>query len=335
MGSLKCEKCSHSYPIIDGIHYFSKSNFYYSDLDTNKMDSLITDCLEVGWERAVFNKFQNDPFVLRIITDETRADWQYLLPINKEMIALDIGAGWGTISIPLARNIKHLYALEGTLDRLQFLNIRADQQNINNITSVYADILNHPFPKGGFDLISFNGVLEWVGMDGENVVDPKEKQLQALKIAFDLLKEDGYLYIGIENSQGIKYVLGEPDDHTGIKYITYLDRTEANEISNKTKGYPYRTYTYSKKGYEELLNGAGFCDISFYYPDPDYKQIESLHDLKDSNVSMYINDTNRYLRPSWHLDERVSDMERLFIQSNNLWDYAASYSIIARKVGNK
>ncbi|MBP1173304.1 MULTISPECIES: class I SAM-dependent methyltransferase [Paenibacillus] len=321
------------YPIHEGIYLCSESGHYYSDLDNKRMSKLVAECISKGWRTAVKENFYDNPFLFNIITDESRADWQYLLPLTEDSVALDIGAGWGTISIPLARNIKHVVALDGTLDRLQFLSTRAKQENIENITVIHADIFKHPFKEASFDLVSFNGVLEWVGLNdlGQN---PQERQNEALRIAYSLLKPGGYLYIGIENALGLKYLLGEPDDHTGIKYISYLSREEANEISLKWNKNEYSTYTYTKQGYQQLLEISGFSNIDFFYPHPDYKRIEFLYSLSEKNVSSYLVEFLRYTKSSSSISERVNDLEKFLIEYEQLSPFPASYSIFARKEEN-
>ncbi|MGG4126634.1 class I SAM-dependent methyltransferase [Paenibacillus illinoisensis] len=293
------------------------------------MDQLVNECHQNGWKTTVNKQFSNNPFLLKIITDESRADWQYLLELSEESIALDIGAGWGTIAIPVARNIGHVVALDGTLDRLEFLNERAKQENVNNLTLIHADIFNHPLKENQFDLVSYNGVLEWVGVGSQE--NPKARQIKALEIAFRLLKPGGFLYIGIENATGIKYLLGEPDDHTNIKYISYLEREVADTLSLSITNNEYKTYTYNKQGYREMLDKVGFGDIQFYYPYPDYKLTESFHNLNEPNVSDYLLNSLQFTESADSIKARVFDMEKIIVQNSDLIPFPASYSIFARK----
>jgi hypothetical protein len=334
LDSLNCIECNKNYPIENGIYSFIESPHYYTDLNKQDMIQLIQDSKENGWKNAIYNRFHDkNPFLYNIILDETRADWQYMLPLNLDSVALDIGAGWGTISMPLARNIGHIVSLDGTKDRLEFLKVRANQENLDNITVVHSNIFTHPFGSQQFDLVVFNGVLEWVGVGQGDSIDPKEKQLQALKIANDLLKDGGYLYIGIENSHGFKYILGEPDDHTGLKYATYLDRQDANEISMKKLNTNYQTYTYSQCGYKDLLEDSGFSIMDFYYPVPDYKRIEYIYKLDNTNVAEFLLNQLRFTHPSSTIKERVLDLELVSNQFNGLANFPASYSIFAKKGG--
>lgn len=328
-----CSNCGREYMTRNGVYQFTKSAQYYSDLDKEKMNSLIQECKEIGWESAVRNRFEDNQFLFRIITDETRADWQYFVEVPPDAKVLDIGAGWGTISIPLARNYDFVVALDGTNDRLEFLRVRAEQEGIKNIMAINSDIFSHPFEMEQFDLVVFNGVLEWVAVGSEYNEPPSSIQKRALDIALKLLKPGGYLYIGIENSLGIKYFIGIPDDHTNINDITFLDRNEANKISEKLTGSEYRTYTYNRDGYEEMLMSVGFVDINFYYPIPDYKQIDSINNLKDDNVNRYINKKMKYMSRKQSIHSNVINLEKTLIDMNMLDQFVSSYSIVCRKKG--
>ena len=48
-------------------------------------------------------------------------------------------------------------------------------------------------------------------------------QQNVIRNAYNLLKPGGVLYIGIENKYGLKYLLGEKDDHSGLENFVYLN----------------------------------------------------------------------------------------------------------------
>jgi hypothetical protein len=91
-----------------------------------------------------------------------------------------------------------------------------------------------------------------------NAPDPFTCFLRALH---DLLKVGGKIYIAIENRLGLKYLAGHPEDHLGKPYIGI-----EGYVTNK-KG----AKTFSKSELELLLKDAGFGNLYFYYPFPDYK----------------------------------------------------------------
>lgn len=296
------------------------------------MWAIIEEAKEKGWKQALYDNFYYSyNFLYLIATYETRADWLYLLDLKREDVVLDVGSGWGTEAIPLARNTSIVAALDGTLERLEFLKVRANQEGVENIVGVRGSILDPPLVEEQFDIVVLNGVLEWMG-HADETSDPLDLQKLALHNVFRLLKKGGRLYMGIENSHGFKYLLGEPDDHTGIRNITFLERKDADKLLKAAIGRPYRTYTHSYPGYEKLLKGAGFGKIDFYAPVPDYKMLTALLPLEDSGPYRYYID---HLWPNAEpgsLGQNVKNLERVALDKGTLRDHVASYSIIAEKV---
>lgn len=327
----ECKKCNKKYYNSNGIKSFNEETNYYGDLTEKNMKILLNEMENTYWKKLIYDRFGNsNPFLYYMITDNNRADWQYLIPLNNESLVLDIGAGWGTLTMPLASRSK-VVALDGTYDRLNFVKKRAKQEQQDNIIDfVNANVLKLPFDEKQFDLVVMNGVLEWVGAS-VNEGDPYELQLEALNNVNKILKNNGYVYIGIENMMGLKYLIGAEDDHTLIPDICYLDRKEADKYSNKVHGKNYRTYTYDKSGYEKMLEKAGFKCINFYYPYPDYKTINSIMELDNQTISFFNENIDKKLNVNT-FNGRVQSLQTNITKQGNIENYVSSYGIIAKKV---
>lgn len=198
--------------------------------------------------------------------DEDRADWRFYMPIDKNSDILDIGAGLGRISIPLARVARKVTSCDLSLSRMRFLKLRAESEKLSNIEVMVGDVFNLPFKEESFDLIIMNGVLEWVGLE-KKFQNPRDAQIECLKICKRLLKKGGHLYIGIENRVALVYLMAK--DHGGLRYTSYMPRFIANLYSKIIKSEQYRTYTYTKRGYQKLLKEADFAispDFYLVYP---------------------------------------------------------------------
>ena len=100
---------------------------------------------------------------------------------------------------------------------------------------------------------------------------PEELQLDFLKKIKSELKENGKLIIGIENRLGLKYLLGAPDDHTGLSNISIHQKELARKLYREETDQELRVLTHSITEYQEMLHKAGFDDINFYTSNPDYK----------------------------------------------------------------
>lgn len=224
--TFNCTDCNAIYPIIDGIPVFSDMSNYYGEIGKKHMTNLLRDADKLGYKVAL-QKYCNDPFVYRYTMDETRARWISIIPHNKDSIFFDVGCGWGTNSVPISRHVKKVIALDATFERVKFVNIRAHQSDIKNITSILGSAIKLPLPDNSVDIVAFNGVLEWLGIIDKNL-NPMDIQMDALREAYRVLKPNGKIYIGIENRYSLRYFLGNPDDHSFIRFTSLMPRKIAN-----------------------------------------------------------------------------------------------------------
>ncbi len=206
--------------------------------------------------------------------DANRAAGVFLLDLNDQSVVLDYGSGWGNITRVLADACAHVYSLDLTYESLQF-SARIGQTD--NGTYIHAGDGPHlPFASGSLDAVILNGVLEWVpegtGLDQH----PRTVQLQFLQEVHRVLREGGQIFVAIENRFGIRYFMGVKEDHTGLRYGALLPRPVSNLYSQQVRKRPYRTYTYSYRGYRELLGDAGF-QIEIYHPWPNYRWFTTIY----------------------------------------------------------
>lgn len=80
----------------------------------------------------------------------------------------------------------------------------------------------------------------------------------------ELLKPEGRLIVADANRLGLKFFAGCRDEYRG----TYFSGVEGYETEEHTENAP-RCYTGSE--YTKYLKDAGFTELKFYYPYPDYK----------------------------------------------------------------
>lgn len=330
--TLRCKKCGSSFRIIDDIPIFVEDTKYYGDMPSEEMDLLLQRMSKEPWRKVVDEMiYTKNPWLYFIMTEETRADWQFLFPLNKESLVLDVGAGHGTSTIAMASRAK-VIAIDGTYHRLAFLRIRCEQEGVKDVSFAGVNILKTPFCDNLFDLVTLNGVLEWVGAS-VNEGDPEKLQTDALRECYRILKPGGKLYIGIENSHAFRYLLGYPDDHVGIPHISYLKREDANDMMKKLTGQEYRTYLYDKKGYQELLTDAGFNEgkLDFFYPVEDYKKLRYILPLKDHNI---LNFFHKYIdahKEESSIENNVKELELRSLDDGSIDSHVSSYIIIAEK----
>jgi len=284
---------------IDDIPFFSEDR-YWGKAPKKDLEYALSVLENKGWDTFLAQYEGHFDFTF----EENRADWHFAIPLNKEMTVLDIGAGMGRSSIPLARIAKEVYAVDQSFLRMKFLKYRAEKESLENIHVAVGDIFDLPFLDESFDVIVMNGVLEWVGVTNR-FKHARDAQLESIRICKRLLKKGGYLYIGIENRYALSYL--HALDHSGIRFTSYMPRFVADIYSYIRKGKKYDTYTYSKQGYQKLLKQAGFPKSTFYLVYPGYNNPRILIPYRDMRTFSYV---IQKLMPSTSLRRRI--MKRIF-----------------------
>ncbi len=281
-----CSSCDQRYPIQEGIPCFSDLSTYHGEVPKPLMSIILKDSEQLGYKEA-FEKHIHDPFIYKYVGDETRSLWISIIPHNQRSSFLDIGCGWGTNAVPISQEVRMVYALDATYERVRFVQIRSHQDGRSNIRPVLGSAIKLPIPNNSLDIVAFNGVLEWLGgIDKKR--SPIELQREALREAWRVLKPGGYAYIGIENRYSLRYILGGPDDHSFMRFTSLMPRSLANLYCRVRTGEPYFTYTHSLAEYYKLLREAHFSHISSYLPWPDYRNPTSVIPLEREPVLKHL-----------------------------------------------
>ena len=266
---LSCSSCGSDYSRTDGVYDFLGESYEWSFGADGDQDELMKRAKETGWRSAVEAVYSN-PDQRRWLTDISRGRPVDLLGLHANARILDVGCGWGAISLYAAQQGHSVHAIDITPSALGFLAIRCREEDVASVYPARADLLKgSPFPENSFDAIVLNGVLEWVPSFHEG--DPWRIQNNLLKTCQRLLRDGGKLLLGIENRIGLPYWFGVPDEHTRLKWITLLPRRLADRLSRKKTGKPYRNYTHSRRGLRTLLRSSGFSETTFHIPFPNYR----------------------------------------------------------------
>jgi len=266
-----CCNCNASYPSVPGLVRINPSPYYWGEISRDAMRATLERARQTSWRDAVIwagreNKWMD---AKRIVFSQGCCDWYPEVSIKRDMRALDIGSGWGNLAFLMSQRISEVYSLEGVIERADFQQIRREQEQIDNLIVVNSDLTILPFKHASFDLVVLNGVLEWMGLAdlGRN---PRDIQLSICKHIVKLLKPGGYLYIGIENRVSISAIRGAKD-HSSLPFTSLLPQWLANLVvklnarsRHRTEDLRFdshRTYTYTPRGYRELLGESGFTNV--------------------------------------------------------------------------
>jgi SAM-dependent methyltransferase len=223
----------------------------YSDGD--EVEEFILDVLKT--EKDVFEVLNSDnrwPVLYHL--SPRRENIVEPMDIAKEDEVLEIGAGMGSVTAPLARRAGHVDCIE--LTKRRSLANAYRNRNKDNI-DIYVGNFSKIQLKKKYEKVVLVGVLEYA----RYYVPGKDPFHEFLKKVYGFLKPGGKAYIAIENRLGMKYFSGAPEDHLGVPYcgIEGYVRTEGE------------ARTFSRSELAKLIADAGFSSSFFYYPFPDYK----------------------------------------------------------------
>lgn len=173
-----------------------------------------------------------------------------LAPVHR---VLELGAGCGSITRFLGESGASITAVEGSLTRAQCARARCrDLENVSIFCSNFQDIEFEPV----YDVVTLIGVMEYSPkfFEGDDPIG------SCLAVARKALRPGGILLLAIENQLGFKYFAGATEDHLGDHYAGVEGR------------YPPRNVvTFGQKALRKHVSRAGFDEIEFQFPFPDYK----------------------------------------------------------------
>jgi ABC-type polysaccharide/polyol phosphate transport system ATPase subunit/2-polyprenyl-3-methyl-5-hydroxy-6-metoxy-1,4-benzoquinol methylase len=267
-----------------------KNSNLFRDTPASDIENIINQIQNgKNWRKTIEEYYsKKNNWLFNIVSNPKRTKFveEYIKPEGLNI--LDIGAGWGQFSIPLAKH-NNVCALEPTPERMNFVKAVSNQERIsNNMYYINDNYLNLKF-QTKFDLILSIGVLEWVGTNSKNNY-PEETQREFLSKIKNELSINGRVIIGIENRIGMKYLLGTNDDHIGIPNISTLDSKLAKVKYKQNYKRELKTITYTKREYEKMLIDSGFKKISFYAAYPDYKIPNNILNIDNDDSIKRLND---------------------------------------------
>jgi len=169
------------------------------------------------------------------------------LRIEPGMRVLDLGGGTGPISRRLGELGADVLLLDGSEARAEAAAARCtDLENVSVAVGTVFDLE----PGEPFDVVLAIGLLEYAGGETDAF----------LRKAASLLAPGGVMAVAIENSIGLKYLLGYAEDHVGLPWVGWEGYLGVDHVR-----------TYSRAELASILRVAGLTDQAWFYPFPDYK----------------------------------------------------------------
>ena len=266
------EALSTQFENVDGIFRRKTPQGYWSNITKNAQGDLLGTLEHTGVQAAIEKHI---PAFQNFIYAPIRSDGLKLLDIQADQVGIDYGCMWGNLLLAAAEKARMMVGVDITEEHLQFLKHRLKEEETGNVLLVNHDLKEKLDLRGLFDFSIVNGVLEWIpfGPDAASMVgyDPRQIQLRFLRTVCRNLKENGTLYLAIENRYDYQYFLWKRDVHNRQMYTAFLPRWMADIVSRWTTGKPYMNYIYSHGELEQLLNAAGFARVEKYCAFPSYR----------------------------------------------------------------
>ncbi|WP_082121138.1 glycoside hydrolase family 99-like domain-containing protein [Dyella japonica] len=236
-------------------HKEGEAAFSYSDGDETeqRIARVVADSADVSqFSRELHRHMTDWPSTYHL--SPTRAN--LLRPLAGAIAnakVLEIGAGCGAITRFLGEQGAQVLALEGSRRRASIAASRC--RDLPNVA-----VLNERFDalrtSQRFDVVTLIGVLEYARMYTAGA-DPV---LETLRLARELLTDDGILVVAIENQLGLKYFAGVAEDHLGRAMAGIQDQYGEHTV-----------VTFGKVELESYFRKAGFEASECAVPLPDYK----------------------------------------------------------------
>lgn len=207
---------------------------------------------------------------------------------------LELGSGCGAISRYLGEQGLQVDAIEGSAVRAKLGRMRChDLPNVNIINANYNDLT---IPKDYYDLVLFVGVIEYASMFYPQADNDYAAAKQILTQAHHWIQSSGAVLVAIENRLGLKYMLGQHEDHYHKRYIGIDNYRDSAGMA-----------TYSRKQWQQLAKQAGFSHTHCLLPFPDYKVPEVVlsEDYVKQNANAYNHLEGVFARDYSGINERL------------------------------
>ncbi len=148
-----------------------------------------------------------------------------LIPLKKEMSALEFGAGTGITSFLLKDHLREITLMDNSFEMVRMMNEKIHASGAKNLKTKFIDLEHSDLPGEKFDIIFTQMVLHHVS-DIENIIDKFRH----------LLTTDGYLAIADLYPEDGSFHGKEFTGHMGFD-TTYLSdvlkKKEFTDISHK------------------------------------------------------------------------------------------------------
>lgn len=274
-----------------------------------RLSDLMDDASRMGCEAALRKHDHN----VEYLTDEKRARYLEIVNIRDTEDVLEIGASMGQHTRLIAKQCRHLEALEVVAAQAEFAKLWCQQSGLDNVGfTVGGGDGTLPYDDAAFEVVIMNYVLEWSA--GHDASRPDEFHLRLLKEVARVLKPGGRFFVSTKNRYGVRLLLGSVDEHFGFRFGSVLPRWMTYAISKRLSRSAPRGYLHSRNDLKHLLRAAGFSKFDMFLSFPDARRPDviipfdrrNLLKLRELDRSRYSRKDRLYLKLPAPLQEQFA-----------------------------
>ena len=187
------------------------------------------------------------------------------IPFGSNDRVLEIGSVYGNTTEFLAGRVGEIHCLEASMEKSRLTASRiSDHSNAAVLLGYIDDLAEKREEK--YDYIVLVGTFSHIGEYFSDVYDnEKNLQLKALEMLASMLSDKGRIVIAEDNRLGLKY-------WSGNKLNTSDDFFAVLNGDFSSSG-----VLLTKKELNELFERAGFKNVRYFYPYPDYKYTSAVY----------------------------------------------------------
>jgi len=211
---------------------------------------------------------------------------------------VDLGAGFGSLSIAAARAGANVVAVDVHTRRLGEIAARADAQGAP-VRVIRANLLEGVPGVRDADIALLIGVVEYAGL-WDNQASVAALQRRVFKTAHDCLRPGGQLVFASKNRLWPRFIV--KDVHTGQAFVNALPRRVANHVSLRLDGVPYRHHIHSPRAWGRAMHEVGFDSVDCFFPFLSYQlplRLARRPTLEDMRLARACVETKEELANAW------------------------------------
>ena len=211
---------------------------------------------------------------------------------------VDLGAGFGSLSIAAARAGANVVAVDVHAQRLGEIAARADAQGAS-VRVLRANLVEGVPGVCDADIALLIGVVEYAGL-WDDQAPVADLQRRVFKTAFDCLRPGGQLVFASKNRLWPRFFV--KDANTGQPLVNALPRRLANRVSLRLDGVPYRHHVHSPRFWGRAMHEVGFGSVDCFFPFLSYQlplRLARRPTLEDMRLARARIETEEELACAW------------------------------------